>query len=1061
MKYRIGLDVGANSLGWSVVELDETGKQLVKLVDAGARIFTDGRVEKSNATLKADRRAARSARRRRDRYKQRRTFLLEELGKFGLFPGNRTQTDKEKRVALQKKDPLQLRSDALERELPLFDIGRALVHLNQRRGFKSNRKDAESRDGVVKASVKLLQQKLEEAEAPTLGAFLWKRRKRRLPTRTRRHGKKKSDLYEFYPTRALLEREFDAIWKAQKTSYPTVLTDEARQRIHDVIFTQRPLKPAVLGKCVYLTDYDRTYRAMPTFQRYRIYQEINNLEWATSTEQRRVLDYPEARDRLIEMAERPTTKKGNVTFGKMKKELQGMGIAEGDFQFNLETAKRKGLDGNLTSNLMQREGFVGPDWHAWSLEKQDDFIAVILDDKLSDEEVKGELVRKYGLTEDAAAACTEAPLLDGAAQLSLEAAGLLLTKMRDDSCIQSDAVQAVAREHRKFRNPFTRAGDGALLDKLPYYGEAVRGHIIPGKGDEEHVQNRVGMVTNPTVHIAMNQIRHVVNEIIESYGRPYSIAIELGRELPVGAEGRKELDRQQAENQETNDRLDGLLREQKQTPNHDNRLRLRLWEELAPNPLERFCPFSGRRIGITDLFNGQHVQIDHLIPFSVSLDDTPANKIVCTAQANQDKANRTPFEAFGNSPEGYDWNEIFERSRLLPKNKQWRFQENALEIWKRDHDDFLSRHLNDTRYIGRLTREYLENVCPRNRIDVLTGRLTALLRDHWGLKRVLSDDRDRKNRDDHRHHAVDAIVTAMTTRAMLQKISTAAGRAEELNVERLFDGKKAIDPWPSFREDVKALIPDTTVSHKPRRQKQGQLHNDKAYGIVSGPSGNGLHTVVIRKSIEDLTHITQGRRPETIASRLETIRDDHLRKKFLESFEKEGKEGVQKLAERKNIRRLRCTENLKIIPIENAQGERYKAYKPDSNWAAEIYEYPPGHEKAGEWEGEVITRFEANQKEFQPGQTHKPHPACKLVMRLHIDDYLEIDEDGRRRLKRIQKMRQNGGLSLADPEQANVDKRNRDRKDPFKYLSKSLGQLQKLSARKVHVSPTGKQSYGK
>ena len=456
MKYRIGLDVGANSLGWSVVELDETGKQPVELVDAGARIFTDGRVEKSKATLKADRRAARSARRRRDRYKQRRTFLLEELADLGLFPYDETQSDKARRAALQKKDPLQLRSDALERELPLSDIGRALFHLNQRRGFKSNRKDAESRDGVVKASVKLLQQKLEEAEAPTLGAFLWKRRKRRLPTRTRRHGKKKSDLYEFYPTRALLKREFDAIWKAQKTYSPTVLTDEARQRIHDVIFTQRPLKPAVLGKCVYLTDHDRTYRAMPTFQRYRIYQEINNLEWATSTEQRRVLDYPKARDRLIEMAERPATKKGNVTFGKMKKELQRMGIAEGDFQFNLETAKRKGLDGNSPSNLMQREGLVGPDWHAWSLEKQDDFIAVILDDELSDEEVKGELVRKYGLTEDAAAACTEVPLLDGTAQLSLEAARLLLAKMRDDSCIQSDAVQAVAREHPQSLHPCRR-----------------------------------------------------------------------------------------------------------------------------------------------------------------------------------------------------------------------------------------------------------------------------------------------------------------------------------------------------------------------------------------------------------------------------------------------------------------------------------------------------------------------------------------------------------------------------------------------------------------------------
>ena len=142
MKYRIGLDVGANSLGWSIVELDETGKQPVKLVDAGARIFTDGRDEKSKATLKADRRIARSARRRRDRYRQRRTYLLEELVELGLFPDDETSSDKARRAALQKKDPLHLRSYALERRLCLFDIGRVLFHLNQRRCFKSNRKDA-------------------------------------------------------------------------------------------------------------------------------------------------------------------------------------------------------------------------------------------------------------------------------------------------------------------------------------------------------------------------------------------------------------------------------------------------------------------------------------------------------------------------------------------------------------------------------------------------------------------------------------------------------------------------------------------------------------------------------------------------------------------------------------------------------------------------------------------------------------------------------------------------------------------------------------------------------
>ena len=181
----------------------------------------------------------------------------------------------------------------------------------------------------MKRSTEELQRKLEEAGAPTLGAFLWRRRKDRLPTRARRHGKKKTDLYEFYPTRDLLEKEFDKIWSAQKEYHPDLLTEASRERIHKVIFTQRPLKPAVLGKCSYMPDKDRTYKAMPSFQRYRVYQEVNNLEWATSTGRQRLIDCPEARDRIVEMLERPTTQKGNVTFGNMKKSADKNGHCRG------------------------------------------------------------------------------------------------------------------------------------------------------------------------------------------------------------------------------------------------------------------------------------------------------------------------------------------------------------------------------------------------------------------------------------------------------------------------------------------------------------------------------------------------------------------------------------------------------------------------------------------------------------------------------------------------------------------------------------------------------------
>src|SRR6185437_2809056 len=134
MRYRMGADLGTNSLGWAAVELDTNGRPR-RLLGAGSRIFSDGRDPKSGASLAVERRAARAMRRRRDRFKQRQAALLKHLTLAGLFPANDGE-----RKALARLDPFALRAHALHEELPLHHIGRALFHLNQRRGFKSNRK---------------------------------------------------------------------------------------------------------------------------------------------------------------------------------------------------------------------------------------------------------------------------------------------------------------------------------------------------------------------------------------------------------------------------------------------------------------------------------------------------------------------------------------------------------------------------------------------------------------------------------------------------------------------------------------------------------------------------------------------------------------------------------------------------------------------------------------------------------------------------------------------------------------------------------------------------------
>ena len=461
------------------------------------------------------------------------------------------------------------------------------------------------------------------------------------------------------------------------------------------------------------------------------------------------------------------------------------------------------------------------------------------------------------------------------------------------------------------------------------------------------------------------------------------------------------------------------------------------------------------------------VETEHLIPFSQSLDDSLSNKVVCLREANRYKKNRTPFKAFSDSVD-YNWSEIGNRVRELPKPKRWRFDEDALEKWhKNEQGNFSSRHLNDTRYISRLAREYLENICDFNKIDVVTGRLTSLLRTTWGLNSVLGEIRNEssgeniKNRDDHRHHAIDAIVVGMTSKSIIQRVSTEAKLADELfDMSKLFPtktGASAIDPWDGFRADVIKSVSEIVVSHKVRQKNltpksaegkklrvtDGQLHNDTAYGIIEGPNDKGVSKVVVRKPIEYFDS----------KKRLQSIRDSYLKRKFLSVFANGGKQGVIDLASKKGIRSLRTIENLSVIPVVDCNGRQYKAHKGDSNWGIEIFSFPKGHNKFGKWQGVVISRFDANQENFRPGFTRRPHPAAKLVMRLQTNECIEIDEHGKIRTMRLQKFSKNGQMNFAPVNEANVDSRIRDK--TFQYWNKSADSLRKAGARKIHISPTG------
>lgn len=276
---RLGLDIGTNSIGWWLYKTDSSGAVTAHL-DGGVRLFGDGRNPKSGESLAIARRMARQARKRRDRYLRRRSDLMKSLSDAGLMPRDIVQ-----RKALEALDPYSLRAIGLHQKLALHEIGRALFHLNQRRGFKSNRKTdgKDNEGGKIKDGAARLDHAMMVSGAKTYGEFLNQRLtenpnrpiRTRLGTVTNAEGKE-SQGYNFYPTRALFEREFSELWEKQTEFYPDILTDELRDRIWQIIFFQRPLAPPKIGLCLF-EDETRLPKAHPVFQELRLYQTINAL----------------------------------------------------------------------------------------------------------------------------------------------------------------------------------------------------------------------------------------------------------------------------------------------------------------------------------------------------------------------------------------------------------------------------------------------------------------------------------------------------------------------------------------------------------------------------------------------------------------------------------------------------------------------------------------------------------------------------------------------------------------------------------------------------------------
>ena len=935
--------------------------------------------------------------------------------------------DEGERKKLEKLDPYILRKRALDEELTLHEIGRVLFHLNQRRGFKSNRK-ADAGDGEasnMKQAIQELEHVLQESGARTIGEWLADRHEEGKPVRFRgRTGKGNKQEWDGYPNRTMLQREFDLIWSAQRKYHSSVLTDDAESLLREIIFTQRPLRPVEPGYCTFHPEDHRAPRALPSAQRFRILQDLNHLR-LTETDRTRSLTLEE-RNVLVPIL------LGRSTDIKIERLARHLSLPE-ETTFNLGMRKNV-LKVDETAKRLRAKKVLGPRWDQFSLEEMDEIVHLLVGDD-TDENVRDALGR-YGLSSEEADRAMQTVLPSGYVRFGAKALASLIWEMEKEVINYSEAALRAGYDHAQLGETTD------LRERLPRYQEVLGRDIHPGTEDpNDPYDKRYGRFPNPTVHIGLNQLRRVVNALVDEYGSPHEVVVELARELKQGFEARKETERRQKQNQKRNEEANAKARELGIEPSGDTRMRYRLWLELGKDPLDRRCPYTGTQIAINKLFSAE-IEIDHILPFSRTLDNTVSNRTLCTREANRRKGDLTPVEAVEQGL--FEERHISDAMANMPGNRKWRFASDAMQRFEQD-ERFLDRHLQETQWLGRLAKKYMEAIAEN--VWVIPGRLTALLRAKWGLKDLLGGSG--KNRNDHRHHAIDAAVVGVTDRGLLQRISTENARRGERGIERLDIPK----PFDTFRDSVRKTVESIIVSHKIDHGRGGALHEETAYGIVDDTdelNKNHGYTLVARKPVTSLSR-----------KEIDRVRDPVLRKALLK--EARGANNKRELgqilsdwSEKTGIRRLRILrKQSEFIPVVDSSGKEYKAVIPGENHHVDVFQMPNG-----DWDFGAVSRFEANQSDWEAESTDVP----RLIMRLHKGDLVEIDgaNEGRR-VMRVCRLEPSAKRIRCAPhnEAGALQTRHDDTQDSFRWVFLSFSKFQEYNLRPVIVTETGRVVYKK
>lgn len=942
MKKILGIDVGTNSIGWAVT-IEEGEPQILGL---GSRIFQEAVNPKDRTPKNAKRRAKRMLRKIIRRRAQRKRALTILLQKNGLLPERGAEWDR--LFDDHKINPYVLRRKALDEKISLSELGRVLFHLAGHRGFKSNRKamlsslitdpdvaaviaeeeaekaanpkkSKEEDEGVVLKAIAELQQQIQGSGARTLGEFLANQLD--AGGRARRGDGETANV-----NRDMVETEFEAIWEAQ-TKHHRQLTDQLKARVYQTIFFQRPLKVqrSTIEECPFEKGRARAMKAQVISQRFRIAQVINNIRLESTTlfaqsglseEQRIAL-----RDELEKTQE-------------LKWKAIRKVIKDKDSLINYEEAGEEKLLGNKTSCRIRAR--IPELWDTLDEKQQDALVHDLIHTDRVDGVIK-RLRKHWHLTPQQAYKLATTEFDSGTASLSAKAMRKLLAHMEKGMRYDEACVEVYGK-----KDPLTREG---TVSELP-----------PPKDPR-----------NPVVFRAMHELRKVVNAIQRHYGPLDQIRIEMARDLKLTKKEKDEIAKQNKKNQKLNETALEALKTlqvfQGGNPSRDDLEKYRLWAES-----NEMCPYTGRKVSLSELYSGDY-DVEHIIPYSRCWDDSFQNKTICYAPFNRaTKKNKTPKEALSSE----ELDKVMQRLHACESMRRGKRDRFTMD-WNDDQSvRFLNRQLNDTAYIARYAKEYLAQLVGETNVQVSKGSSTALLRHRWGLENVLGSET--KNREDHRHHAVDALVVALTSRSLFQLISKLSGQHGGASLrERGFD---LPSPIPNLRDEAIRWLVPLLVSHQTNRKVFGAYHEDTAYGKIA----EGLY--VYRKAVNTLT-----------PGEIDRVRDRWLREKLKAIGSEELKkrdpatpfEYLDKYGRRRLVRRVRLTKNLRD---ESMADFGYKHHPKGSNHHVEVFENADGERRY-----RVVSTFDAAKRiQMRKPIVDKHYPGgFEFLTAWHANDVVTVE----------------------------------------------------------------------